>query len=46
MPTWGPVLGPTMITSLVAYIFSYHREGEPVEVQTSFTPFTPSYDLP
>lgn len=46
MPTWGPVLGPKTIASLVAYIFNYHREGEPVEVQASFTPFTPSYEPP
>ena len=46
MPTWGPVLGPKTITCLVAYIFSHHREGEPVEVQATFTPFTPSYDSP
>ncbi|MSU66863.1 MAG: cytochrome c [Opitutus sp.] len=45
MPTWGPVLEPKMVGSLVAYIFSFHREGEPIEVQASFTPFTPSYDL-
>ena len=29
MPTWGPVLGPKKITEVVAYILSYHREGEP-----------------
>ncbi|MEO7412084.1 MAG: cytochrome c [Opitutaceae bacterium] len=46
MPTWGPVLGPKAIAQLVAYIFSHHREGEPTEAQASFTPFTPSYDLP
>ncbi|MEO5960474.1 MAG: cytochrome c [Opitutaceae bacterium] len=46
MPTWGPVLGPKTIATLVAYIFSHHGEGEPIEVQASFTPFTPIYDLP
>jgi mono/diheme cytochrome c family protein len=46
MPTWGPVLGSKTITALVAYIFSYHREGEPVMVEASFTPFTPSYEIP
>lgn len=46
MPTWGPVLGPKTIAALVAYIFSYHREGEPIEAQASFTPFTPSYEIP
>ncbi|MDE3084248.1 MAG: c-type cytochrome [Verrucomicrobiota bacterium] len=29
MPTWGPVLGTKKITELVAYILSYHQEGEP-----------------
>jgi cytochrome c oxidase cbb3-type subunit 3 len=46
MPTWGAVLDPKTITTLVAYIFSHHREGEPVEVDTSFTPFTPRYEIP
>jgi mono/diheme cytochrome c family protein len=44
MPQWGPVLGPAMITQIVAFIFSFHREGEPIEVQASFTPFTPVYE--
>ena len=43
MPTWGPVLGPTMIADLVAFIFSFHEPGEPIEAQASFTPFTPVY---
>ena len=30
MPTWGPVLGPKKISELVAYVFSYHKEGEPI----------------
>lgn len=29
MPTWGPVLGTKKITEVVAYVLSYHREGEP-----------------
>jgi cytochrome c oxidase cbb3-type subunit 3 len=29
MPTWGPILGQKKITEVVAYILSYHREGEP-----------------
>jgi len=29
MPTWGPVLGQNKITEVVAYILSYHHEGEP-----------------
>ena len=46
MPTWGVVLGPKVITTLVAYIFSFHQEGEPIEAQASFTPFIPRYDPP
>ncbi len=30
MPAWGPVLGPRKITELVAYVFSFHKEGEPI----------------
>lgn len=30
MPTWGPVLGPRRIAEAVAYVLSYHQEGEPV----------------
>ena len=44
MPVWGPVLGRRMISEIVAFIFSFHREGEPIEVQTSFTPTTPVYE--
>ncbi|HTQ31097.1 MAG TPA: cbb3-type cytochrome c oxidase N-terminal domain-containing protein [Opitutaceae bacterium] len=29
MPTWGPVLGTKKITEVVAYVLSYHQEGEP-----------------
>ncbi|MGA3006645.1 MAG: cbb3-type cytochrome c oxidase N-terminal domain-containing protein [Opitutaceae bacterium] len=29
MPTWGPILGPKKIAEVVAYVLSYHREGEP-----------------
>ena len=29
MPTWGPVLGTKKITEVVAYVLSYHHEGEP-----------------
>ncbi len=43
MPTWGPALDPTVIKQIVAFIFSHHREGEPIEKQESFTPFTPVY---
>ncbi len=44
MPTWGHVLEPSMVQNLVAFIFSFHREGEPIEQQASFTPFTPVYE--
>jgi cytochrome c oxidase cbb3-type subunit 3 len=30
MPAWGPVLGPKKITEVVAYLLSYHQEGEPI----------------
>ena len=30
MPTWGPVLGPRRIAEAVAYVLSYHKQGEPV----------------
>lgn len=33
MPTWGPVLGQKKITEVVAYVLSYHQEGEPMSVQ-------------
>lgn len=32
MPTWGPVLGPKKISELVAYVYSHHKEGEPILV--------------
>lgn len=41
MPAWGPVLGTKKTAELVAYILSYHTAGEPIEVQTSFTPTAP-----
>ena len=30
MPTWGPVLGARRSSEAVAYILSFHQEGEPV----------------
>jgi cytochrome c oxidase cbb3-type subunit 3 len=32
MPTWGPVLGAKKIGDVTAYIFSKHKEGEPIVV--------------
>jgi cytochrome c oxidase cbb3-type subunit III len=33
MPAWGPVLGQKRITEAVAYVLSYHQEGEPMSIQ-------------
>ena len=41
MPAWGPVLGPKKITEAVAYVLSYHQEGEPIEVQAAWVPPPP-----
>jgi len=41
MPSWGPVLGPKKITEAVAYVLSYHQEGEPIEVQAAWVPPPP-----
>ncbi len=41
MPAWGPVLGPRKISEAVAYILSYHHEGEPIEVQAAWVPRAP-----
>ena len=41
MPAWGPVLGGKKITEAVAYILSYHTEGEPVEKQDAWIPPPP-----
>ena len=30
MPIWGPVLGARRAAESVAYVLSYHQEGEPV----------------
>lgn len=30
MPTWGPILGARRISEVVAYVFSHHRESEPI----------------
>ncbi len=41
MPPWGPVLGPKKISEAVAYVLSYHQEGEPIEVQAAWVPIAP-----
>lgn len=41
MPAWGPVIGAKRSAEVTAYILSYHQEGEPVEVQESWTPRAP-----
>lgn len=41
MPTWGPVLGPKKIGEVVAYVFSHHKEGEPLAVEQSPAPPPP-----
>jgi cytochrome c oxidase cbb3-type subunit 3 len=33
MPAWAPILGSKKIGEVCAYIFSYHHEGEPVEIK-------------
>jgi cytochrome c oxidase cbb3-type subunit 3 len=38
MPTWGPVLGAKKIGEVTAYIFSKHKEGEPVTIAPAATP--------
>jgi cytochrome c oxidase cbb3-type subunit III len=30
MPTWGPVLGAKRVSQAVAYVLSFHKEGEPI----------------
>ncbi|HVW22150.1 MAG TPA: c-type cytochrome [Opitutaceae bacterium] len=31
MPTWGPILGARRISQAVAYVYSHHQEGEPIQ---------------
>ena len=42
MVSWGPVIGTKKTAEVVAYVLSHHQEGEPIEVQTSFTPAAPA----
>ena len=41
MPAWGPVLGNKKISEVVAYVLSYHKEGEPIVVQKEWVPRPP-----
>ncbi len=41
MPPWGPVLGAKKITEAVAYVLSYHTEGEPILKQDAWVPPPP-----
>ena len=38
MPTWGPVLGKQKITEVVAFIFSHHKQGEPIKQAPPWVP--------
>ena len=41
MPPWGPVIGAKKTAEVVAYVLSYHSEGEPIEVQAAWVPIMP-----
>lgn len=38
MQAWGPVLGTKKISEVVAYVLSFHTEGEPIEIVNSPAP--------
>lgn len=42
MPTWGPILGQQKIAETVAFILSYHQEGEPVKIVPWVPPGAPA----
>ncbi len=41
MPTWAPILGAKKIGEVSAYIMSFHKEGEPVEIKPWVPVLTP-----
>jgi cytochrome c oxidase cbb3-type subunit III len=41
MPTWGPILGQQKIEEALAYILSFHTEGEPVNIVPWVPPGAP-----
>lgn len=41
MPTWGPVLGKQKITEVEAFIFSFHKQGEPIKQAPPWIPGQP-----
>lgn len=38
MPTWGPVLGQQKIAEVAAFIFSFHKQGEPIKQAPPWIP--------
>jgi cytochrome c oxidase cbb3-type subunit 3 len=38
MPAWVPVIGAKKSAEAVAYILSFHQEGEPIAVQAAWIP--------
>ena len=41
MPAWVPVIGAKKSAEAVAYMLSFHKEGEPIEVQVAWIPQAP-----
>ena len=38
MPAWGAMLGKQKMSEVVAYIFSFHKQGEEVVIVPGWTP--------